>query len=85
MVKIEEITVLESYKIRIAFNNRVEGIWDFSGIIGVGVFKSLVDYTEFSKVEIGRRGRTLIWPKEIDICADSLLFEDNIENVTRIT
>jgi hypothetical protein len=84
MVKIEKISVLDSYRIHIIFNNGVEGIWDFAGIIGIGVFKSFLDYGEFSKVEIGARGRSLKWPGDIDICADSLLFEGNFENVRRI-
>jgi hypothetical protein len=47
----------------------------FDHLIGKGVFARLADPTVFMQVEIGKHGRGLEWPGEIDFCADALWFQ----------
>ena len=44
-------------------------------LAGKGVFAPLADPAFFARVAVGRRGRSLEWPGELDFCADALWFE----------
>jgi len=48
---------------------------DFRHLIGKGVFATLADPTTFAQVQMGERGRSLVWSGEIDFRADALWFE----------
>jgi hypothetical protein len=72
MKKIIAFKVCENYRVWLRFNDGVEGEADFSPQVGLGVFAVWTDYTVFQQVFIGEHGRTLVWPGELDFCADAL-------------
>lgn len=68
---------LQASRIRLVWDDGRESVVDLSPVLAKGgVFGYLVDPTAFNAVEIGARGRTLVWrdPEgdEIDLCADAL-------------
>jgi hypothetical protein len=70
--RIRHITIVKDYTVRLSFDDGTEGTIDFSGEPMTGVFEAWKDLAFFHKVQIGNRGRTLEWPSDIDLCADSL-------------
>ncbi len=72
MKKIIEINVLDHYRVRICFDDGVEGEVDFSPHVGKGVFAPWTDYAFFRQASIGEHRQTLIWPGDLDFCADAL-------------
>jgi hypothetical protein len=72
MKRIQEVVALEGYDLRITFDDGVSGVLHFDQEPMTGVFARWKDPLFFSQVRIGDRGRTLVWPEEIDLCADSL-------------
>ena len=77
MHKIIAFEILQEYKIKICFNDGVEGKVDLSDLVGKGVFILWNDAKEFAKVSINPETHTLTWPGGIDICPDTL-YEDII-------
>ncbi len=76
---IKEITPnADDYSIQITYDDDVTVNADFSEIVEKGIMTVLKNPTVFNQVEIGRRGRTIIWTKyDIDFCADSLRFSNS--------
>ena len=72
MVKMVAVKVLDGYRVWLRFEDGAEGEVDFSGQAGKGVFSPWSDYAFFQRAAIGEQGRVLIWPGELDFCADSL-------------
>jgi hypothetical protein len=72
MIKIVAFEVLDNYRVRLRFDDGVEGEAEFSAHVGKGVFAAWTDYAFFRQASIGERGRTLAWPGELDFCADAL-------------
>ena len=72
MIKIVAFEVLDNYRVRLRFDDGVEGEAEFSAHVGNGVFAAWTDYGFFRQASIGERGRTLTWPGELDFCADAL-------------
>ena len=72
MIKIVAFEVLDNYRVRLRFDDGVEGEAEFSAHVGKGVFAAWTDYGFFRQASIGERGRTLTWPGELDFCADAL-------------
>jgi hypothetical protein len=72
MIKIVAFEVLDNYRVRLRFDDGVEGEAEFSALVGKGVFAAWTDYAFFRQASIGERGRTLTWPGELDFCADAL-------------
>ena len=71
MNRITRVTPLAGYQLRLVFENGTEGVADVSGLVGRGLFASLVDDDVFQSVQIGSGGE-LVWRNELDLCADSL-------------
>jgi hypothetical protein len=71
MKKITTVTVLENYRVRLRFNDGVEGEVDFSAKPRSGVYASWNSYENFRKVRLGELGE-LIWSEQVEFCADSL-------------
>lgn len=75
MKKIKKVTVTGHLRLALVFADGVEGEINFSSEPRSGVLKAWDDPAFFDNVEIGERGRSLVWPGEIDLCADSLWLE----------
>lgn len=72
MVKrITEVKVLENYRVRLRFDDGVQGYVDFSQKPLTGVYIAWANYDNFRKARIGDCGE-LVWDSQIDFSADSL-------------
>jgi hypothetical protein len=72
MKKIIELHHIQDYRLALTFDDGVSGELDFSSEPRTGVFEAWNNPEFFKQVHIGDRGRTLVWPQEMDLCADSL-------------
>jgi hypothetical protein len=52
-----------------------ETVHSFRHLLSKGVMKRMADPDFFAQVSIGEHGRSLIWPGELDFCADALWFD----------
>ncbi len=75
MTKITSVTPVEGYKIRVRFEDGIEGVSDLSSLVGHGVFKRFNDVDFFNQVFINPATDTVTWPGDIDLCPDSLYEE----------
>lgn len=65
-----------NYSIKIAYNDNVTIIADFNELLDKGVMTVLKNPIVFNQVQIGNKGRSIIWQEQdIDFCADSLRFK----------
>ena len=71
MKRIETVEALPGYRLRLRFDDGVEGEVGLGDLLDQPIFRSLADPEVFARVTI-RKGRALIWPGEVDLCADSL-------------
>lgn len=71
MKKITALTILEGYRIRLRFNDGVEGDVDFSSKPRTGVFTFWNNYEDFRKAQIGELGE-LVWNDQVEFGSDSL-------------
>ncbi len=71
MKKIVSIEVLENQRVRLRFDDGVEGVVDFSGKARTGVYAAWRDYEFFRRARIGECGE-LIWNDQLDFCPDAL-------------
>ena len=77
MQSIIAVEPLPHVRLRITWADRSESIISLRPLVAKGgVFNVLTDQARFEAVQIGERGRTLIWQNdagdEIDLCADAL-------------
>ena len=75
MKHISAIQPLPGYKLKLRFDDGVEGVVDLSAEVGKGVFAAWQDPKHFASVSMEHGGRSLAWPGEIDLCADALYLE----------
>lgn len=73
--RIVKAHILHDQLVRLCFDDGGEGLVDFSTYPKTGVFHHWDDPEFFSQMKIAHQGRALAWPKEIDLCADSLWVE----------
>lgn len=74
MKRIVFVETLPGYRVKLRYNDGVEGVVDLSDKVGHGVFAAWRD-PEFFKCVRCERGRRLVWGEgdnEIDLCADAL-------------
>ena len=74
---ITAVQPLPQTRLRITWADWSESLVDLRPLLARGgVFEVLADQARFDAVQIGERGRTLIWRDdegdEIDLCADAL-------------
>lgn len=69
-----EIKPLHGYKLRLHYDDGVEGEVDLSRFVGKGVFVPWNDYPRFEQVSIGPHGEP-VWGDDIDLCPDALYLE----------
>ena len=62
---------LLDFKLRLTYDDGVEGVADLSHLAGRGVFSLWNKPGEFEKVYIGESGQ-IAWSDEIDLCPDAL-------------
>jgi len=74
-LKIISAIPLEGYKIRVRFEDGVEGVSDLSALVGRGVFARFADVGYFNQAFINPETDTVTWPDDLDICPDSLYEE----------
>jgi Protein of unknown function (DUF2442) len=77
MQSISAVEPLPQTRVRITWADGSESVIDLRPLLTKGgVFDVLADRARFEAVQIGERGRTLIWRDdegdEIDLCADAL-------------
>lgn len=64
-IKLIEINVLPNYSLFVKFEDGKSGIVNFSNELEIGVFKPLLQISNFSKVKIGEFGHYIYW--DIDV------------------
>jgi Protein of unknown function (DUF2442) len=69
------IQTLAGHKLKLRYDDGVEGVVDLSAEVGKGVFAAWQDPQHFASVKLAHGGRALEWPGEIDLCADALYLE----------
>lgn len=74
MKRVTRVEVLEGYRLRLVFNDGVQGAVDLSALVGKGVFSSWRDRAAFERVRIGSSGE-LAWGDEVDLCPDALYLQ----------
>lgn len=72
MKKIIFVEALAGYRIKVRFEDGLEGVVDLSDMVGKGVFQSWNDPQHFAQASIDPTTHTVCWPGGIDLCADSL-------------
>jgi hypothetical protein len=75
MKRITSVEVQPNHKLRLRYDDGVEGVVDLSNDVGKGIFAPWKDPKFFATVKIERGGRALIWSDELDLCADALYLE----------
>ena len=75
MKRITTVEPLPGYKLKLRFDDGVEGAVDLSAEVGKGIFAAWSDPEHFVQVMLAHGGRALAWPGEIDLCADALYLE----------
>lgn len=62
-----------NYSIKITYSDNVVITADFKDLLEKGVMTLLKNPAVFGQVQIGDKGRSIVWQKQdIDFCADSL-------------
>ena len=77
MQSITGVEPLPQTRLRLTWSDQSQAVVDLRPLLAKGgVFEALADQARFEAVQIGERGRTLIWHDdegdEIDLCADAL-------------
>ncbi|MCC6573043.1 MAG: DUF2442 domain-containing protein [Planctomycetes bacterium] len=80
LYRISKVEVLPKTCLRLVYDDGVAVVVDFKPIIAEGgEFKKLADSKFFKQVKVDERGRSLVWPDELDFCADSLRLSGKVE------
>lgn len=75
--RVATIQAEANYRLRILFTNGEVGVFDCSHLLDFGVFRELRDVEYFRRVAVTYG--TASWPKEQDICPDTLYEEAVLE------
>lgn len=74
--RIREVSPQRPSRLRIIYDDGQTIEIDFAAMISRGgVFAPLAEWDVFAKVRVDSRGRSVLWPGEIDFCADALWIE----------
>jgi len=74
---IKEFKALPSYRLWLKFDDDSSGEVDLSSKAGSGVFKFWIENNCFNNAQLSKDGRSINWPHNIDLCADSLYLKIN--------
>lgn len=72
MHRIQKVQALNGYRIRIRFDDGLEGEVDLSDLVGKGVFAAWRDKGHFDAVFIDPESGTVAWPGGLDLAPDAL-------------
>ena len=75
MKHITSVQPLPNHKLKLRYDDGVEGVVDLSAEVGKRVFTAWRDTKHFESVQIEEGGRAVVWPGDIDLCADALYLE----------
>jgi hypothetical protein len=75
MKRIVFAEALPGWRLHLRYDDGVEGTVDLSAKVGKGVFTIWRDPEVFARFKIESDGRSLVWPGEVDACADALYLE----------
>ncbi len=70
----------KTWSVRLGWANGAATVSSFRHLLGRGVMRRLAEPGFFAQVQVGDRGRTLVWPGDIEFCADALWFEAHPED-----
>lgn len=73
MLTVQEISVIEPYKLRAKLSNGVEGVFDVSPYVCKGIFTQLQNVEYFKQVRINFCG--ICWPNGQDFSADTIEYD----------
>ena len=72
-IKINEIEIIKNYIVKITFSDNSYFLYNFEDYIQKGnIFEELKNKDTFNKLKISEDKRSLLFPNNIDFCADSL-------------
>jgi len=74
MKQLTAIQPLPGYRLKLCFDDGVEGIVDLSAEVGKEAFAAWREVSHFNRVRIGEFGGP-VWEGGIDLCADALYLE----------
>lgn len=74
MIRVSKVSALPDYKIRVRFDDGVEGEVDLSRYVGKGVFAAWSDAAFFETVHVSSYG-SVAWSEDIELCSDSVYLE----------
>jgi len=67
----------QNYTIQLTYSDDVVICIDFKELLEKGLMKQLKNASVFNQVQIGHKGRSIIWKEyDIDFCADSLRLKE---------
>ncbi len=69
--KVVSAKAMSGFRLRLQFDDGIEGIVDLSYLKGQGVFKLWDDEKFFRKVSVGEHG-DVTWGAEVDMCPQAL-------------
>jgi hypothetical protein len=75
MKRIVTVVPSPNHRLRLRYDDGVEGEVDLSCEVGKGMFAAWRDPKHFMCVRLAHGGRALEWPGEVDLCADALYLE----------
>ncbi len=71
MANVISIQPLLDFKLRLAYDDGIEGVADLSHLTGRGIFSIWNEPGVFEQAYIGQSGQ-IAWSDEIDLCPDAL-------------
>jgi hypothetical protein len=72
LIHVTAVEVLGDHRLRLRFEDGVEGELDLSAWPWRGVFEPLRDAAFFAKVELDEELGTIVWPNGADLAPESL-------------
>jgi hypothetical protein len=72
MIRIIEATPLEGYRLKVRFNDGIEGIYAVEPERRGGVFQKLQEPTVFNAVRVNPDFGCVEWPGGVDLCPTSM-------------
>ena len=72
MIRIVEAKPLEGYRLKVRFNDGLEGVYAVEPEQRGGVFLTLLDASVFSSVRVNLDFGCVEWPGGVDLCPTSM-------------
>lgn len=72
IVHVTRVEVVGDHRLRLGFEDGVEGELDFAGRDWHGIFEPLSDPSYFRRVELDPELGTIVWPNGADIAPETL-------------